>query len=421
MYVVPSSARQQWGHLIVLLIIIVAALPDAVAATDGAPTVALGESNSQMQRDEVLDILGASSSDQAVTVTVDETVQSMGGVFDVSGIETAYSSTALTCPAEGAGIAVRTRNIELIPPELYALALLTAGMSDVQLAVAAPNDAPALGLTAMTGVFKTWDLASCSGSGSDPRRRQLALEELALIAEIGQEPGAVRLITLVVLEAQREITGQQVTTAQLDTLVASQSAAASLDLRDEDQAAIVAFLDRLSRAEIDWGSYANGWSTRSADDGSGVALRAKEDTAPAGAGQITPPGIGGVTGPIAVAASPVAPASPPAPASPTVVDSLPTNATPAPTPTVGHDATTTFMGMVTEHGRDGLHRWWPLAALGVGLLLLGIGARRQPSETPTTWYVSRSRIFWLGRTLRRPPIVQSPRRRRGHVVVHSKR
>ncbi len=419
MHVIQSSARHQWGHLIVLLAIIVSLLPDAVAATDQAPIVSLGESNTQLQRHEVLDILGASSSERVVTVTVDETVQSMEGVFDVSRIKTAYSSTALACPpTEGADIAVRTRNIELIPPELYALALLTAGMNDVQLAVAAPNDAPALGMTAMTGVFKTWDLASCSGSDSDPLRRQLALEQLALIAEIGQEPGAVRRTTLVVLEAQQEITGTQVTTAQLDVIVASRSKAAGVDLRDEDQAAIVAFLADLSGAGFDWGEFTDGWSMQYADDGSSVVLKA-HDKALMGSGsdQTIPARIGGVTGPIAVAASPIASASP------TVVDSVLTTATSAPTPTVGHDSTTTFMSMVTEHGRDGrdrVLRWWPQAVVLGALLLLGIGARRQPSETPTTWYDSWTRNFWLGRTLRRPPIVQSPRRRRGHVIVNIK-
>lgn len=416
MHVVQSSARHQWGHLIVLLTIIVSVLPDAVAATDQAPTVSLGESNTQMQRDEVLEILGASSSERVVTVTVDETVQSMAGLFDVSSIKTAYSSTALVCPpTKGAGIAVRTRNIELIPPELYALALLTAGMNDVQLAVAAPNDASALGMTAMTGVFKTWDMASCSGSSSDPLRHQLALEQLALIAEIGQEPGAVRRTTLVVLEAQQEITRTQVTTAQLDVIVASRSKAAGVDLRDEDQAAIVAFLADLSGAGFDWGEFTDGWSMQYADDGSSVVLKAHDDKALTGSGQTIPAGIGGVTRPIAVAASPIASASP---------TSVLTNATSTPTPTVGHDSTTTFMSMVTEHGRDGrdrLLRWWPQAVVLVALLLLGVGARRQPSETPTTWYDSWTRIFWLGRTLRRPPIVQSPRRRRGHAVVNIKR
>jgi hypothetical protein len=92
------------------------------------------------------------------------------------------------------------------------------------------------------------------------------------------------------------------------------------------------------------------------------------------------------------------------------VDTMPVEATPA-SPAVGDNASTSFMGTVTDSGRAMLTRWWPLAGTGVILLLLVVGAHRQPSETPTTWYVSRSRMFWLGRTLRRPhTVVQSPRR-----------
>jgi hypothetical protein len=80
----------------------------------------------------VLRFLDATESDQVVTVTVDETLQAMDGVFDLAGIDTAYSSTALTRDPVGTGITVSTRNIEVIPPELYALTLLTAGMGDVQ-------------------------------------------------------------------------------------------------------------------------------------------------------------------------------------------------------------------------------------------------------------------------------------------------
>jgi uncharacterized protein YpuA (DUF1002 family) len=399
------------------LVILLSALPGSAAATtaEQARTVAIGESNNQMQRDQILDFLGATDTDQVVTVTVDETVQTMGGVFDVSGINTAYSSTALSCRPEGSGIEVTTRNIEVIPPELYALALLTAGMSDVELAVAAPNDAPALGMTAMTGVFKTWEMAPCSGAGGDPVRRQLALEELALIAEIGQEPGAVRQTTLVVLEAQRKVIGEQVTTDQLDAIVASRSRAAGLDLGDEDQAAIVDFLDRLSGAEIDWGTFTNGWATRYSDDGAGVVLTANADKEAAPVGRAVPAGVGGATGPIEVGPAVNAPASAEA------NDPMAMNLADLPTPAAGDDATTAFLGTVTERGRDGLRRWWPLAVLVVAVLLLGIGARRQPSETPTTWYVSRSRVFWLGRTVRRPAIVQSPRRRQRQFIVNAKR
>jgi uncharacterized protein YpuA (DUF1002 family) len=79
------------------------------------------------------------------TVTVDETARAMEGIFDTSGITSAYSSTALTCLDQGAGLEVATRNITVVPPALYAMALATAGIDDATLVVAAPADAPRRG------------------------------------------------------------------------------------------------------------------------------------------------------------------------------------------------------------------------------------------------------------------------------------
>ncbi len=416
MHSVNPLTRQTWACLLALLglLLIVPAFRNPVAATSQPPTVSIGESNSEAQTAEVLDFLGAARSDQVVTVTVDETVQSMGAVFDVSGIETAYSSTALSCRADRSGISVTTRNIEVIPPELYALTLLTAGLSDVQLAVAAPSDAPALGMTAMTGVFKTWDLAGCSGSGGDPVRRQLALEQLALIAEIGQDPEAIRRTTLAVLEAQQQITANQPPLDELDAIVSLRTDAAGLDLSDQEQAAIVAFLDRLSRASIDWEDFTHGWSTQSVDNGSGVVLKAHDDPEPVAASTPVPAGVGGASGPIREAATPDVPASPIA------AEASPVSSTPAAASASAGDSGSTFMGAALERGRDAA-RWWPVAAGALGLFLVGIGARLKPSETARTWGVSRRRIFWLGRTLRRPPIAQAPRRRQGYAVVTRKR
>ncbi len=323
---VPSSrARRPRHHLLVVLAalsIIGPALPRGVGAAEQERIVALGESNSDTQRGEVLGFLDASNADRLVSVTVDETVRSMEGVFDVAGIDTAFSSSSLTCPAKGSGIDVKTRNIEIIPPELFALALLTAGMSDVQLAVAAPNDALALGMTAMAGVFKTWEMGPCSESGSDPVRRQLALEELALIADIGQELEAVRQTSVVVLDVQREIISKRVAIEELDALVTKRSAVAGLELGAGDQADIVAFLDRLSRAELDWGPFARGWSTRYTDDRSGVVLMATKDTGAEGRAR----GI---------------------------------------------------LAKVTTPVMDAFHRWWPLAALAGAFLVLGMFVARR--------------------------------------------
>ena len=326
----------------------------------------------------------------------------------LSGIDTAYSSTALTCQAGESGIAVRTRNIEAIPPELYALALLTAGISDVQLAVAAPTDAPALGMTAMTGVFKTADLASCPGSSSDPGRRQLALEELALIAGIGQEPADIRQTTLVVLAAQQEIVGNPRSTADLDALVASQAEQAGLELTTTHRAVIVAFLEDLAAAGIAWGEFEHGWSMQTTDDGSSVLLVANDDPHPPLAAETTPTGMGGATGPITMAL-----------ASPTAIAAAPVPAGPSSTPLGDADAGSPLIGMLQDSGRDAA-RWWPLAVGGVALLLVGIGARLQPSERVKTWSVSCGRMFWLGRTVRRPPVLQASQRKR-QVIVRTRR
>lgn len=386
--------------LVVLFAIIGSASPLPGLAIDGTRTVSIGESNTEAQRAEVLELLNAAETDQAVTVTVDDTLETMAGVFDLSGVDTAYSSTALTCQAAGSGIDVMTRNIEVIPPELYALALLTAGMSDVQLAVAAPTDAPALGMTALTGVFRTWDMASCSGAGGDPARRQLALEELALIAEIGQEPEAVRQTTLVVLAAQQTLIEGTVTTDDLDAIVASESDAVGLNLGDADRAAIVAFLDRLYRADIAWGEFSAGWSTRYAADGSGVVMTANRDLVAPAPERDAPAGVGGVTGTIAAAPARDTPATPDVTPSPTATLILPPVSTPAP-PGIGDDPGSPVLGTTSERDDHGLLRWWPVAVIGGAIAVLGFLVSRLFGASPMVWLVARRRTSEPARESRR--------------------
>lgn len=197
---------------------------------------------------------------------------------------------------------------------------------------------------------------------------------------------------------------------QVEAIVASRSATIGVDLTAEDLAALVEFLSNLSNAQVDWGAFSQGWSMQAEDDGAGVTLTANAD-APSPDASTTPTGgVGGVSGPIAPAATPDVRASPIAIVPPHVTSSV------TPDPLSSDSSSPSIMATVLEHGR-GVGRWWPLPVIGVALLLLGIGARLQPSERPQTWYVSRSRVFWLGRTLRRPPIVQVPRRKRPMVIV----
>lgn len=336
-------------------------------------------------------------------------------MFDLAGIDTAYSSTALTCEPVGTGITVSTRNIEVIPPELYALTLLTAGMSDVQLGVAAPDNAPALGMTAMTGVFKTWQLASCPGSTSDLARQRLALEELALISGIGREPEPIRQITQVVLEAQQAIIGQQVAPDAIEAMVASRFRTAGVTIDADDQARIVEFLGRLSTTNIDWGMFATGWTSQSVENGSGVVLTATADTGAPRGRDSGATGVGGARGPIPVAATPTAPD---APASPVAMNPIATNVAATATPMMAADSTSGVAGAVvvavTTRTWSGVLRWWPVAAsvlaiLLASLLVLGFSSRRRSRLTTRAWYVTRSRVCRRERSVRRSrPVTVQP-------------
>lgn len=232
-------------------------------ATEASTTVAIGESNTADQRAELLNVFGVEDSAAVVDVTVEETLTAWAGIFDLSGVDSAYSSTALTCTITGSGVAVSTSNIEIVPPELYALTLVTAGLTDVQLIVAAPDDAPALGMTALTGVFKTWDLSPCAGTGGDPERRDLALQELALVAGIGEAHGgadAVRSTTNLVLTLQQAVVLGQVATDGLDALVTLKAGEVGLILTADEQERIVDFLGQLDRSNTDWDAFATGWT-----------------------------------------------------------------------------------------------------------------------------------------------------------------
>ncbi|MGI8644430.1 MAG: hypothetical protein ACR2LS_09980, partial [Thermomicrobiales bacterium] len=86
-----------------VVILLVMALLTSVVAVNGLAAkstriITIGESNSDAQKDELLDLFNAEDGDEIITVTFNDTVTAMDGIFDMSGFQpVAFSSTALTC------------------------------------------------------------------------------------------------------------------------------------------------------------------------------------------------------------------------------------------------------------------------------------------------------------------------------------
>jgi uncharacterized protein YpuA (DUF1002 family) len=295
--------------------------PGVVRAADSPTTITIGESNTDAQVQEVLGYFGAETSAPALTVTLADTQREMDGIFDTSGITSAYSSTALTCRAAGSGLDVSTHNITVVTPGLYAMALATAGVDDAALVVAAPDDAPAEGMTALAGVFATWKTGPCASGALNPERQRLALEELALTAEVGQAlaettDSGVQTAADVVLATQRRIVvGRLANPTAVDAALGAEETAAGISVPAAERARLVDLLTRLGGGGLDWGTFAGGWDIGRDDANTAVTMTGRA--------------VGGASAAPTVAAATSTPA-PAATATPTAT-TTPIPPTPAPT------------------------------------------------------------------------------------------
>jgi uncharacterized protein YpuA (DUF1002 family) len=293
-----TGSRIMTGHRIAAILVVVAlfaALFSTVSYAAGSKkTITLGESLSDPQKQELLDYFGAKSSDKVITVTAADTEKAMKGIIETA-FTGAFSSTALTCRDLGDGLDVTTRNIYVVTPSMFAMALVTAGIGDANLVVAAPNDAQAQGMTALTGVFKTWEIAPCDSGQTNKDRQHLALEELALTADIGNSliavgiPAGVQLASNVVLESQKTIVIEHLTKAdEITGAINAQEAAFGITIPDDQRAKLVDLFVRLAKEKIDWSTFSAGWTIEyNADNtqikmrGDGIAIRNARQTATA--------------------------------------------------------------------------------------------------------------------------------------------
>jgi uncharacterized protein YpuA (DUF1002 family) len=278
---------------VVLVLLTLLAYP-SFAAIPGK-TITLGADLNDAQRTELLGVFKAKSNDRIITVSANETITAMEGIFPPGTITSAYSSTALTCRKLGDGLDVTTSNITVVTPDLFAIALVTAGIGDATLVVAAPSTAEAGGMTALAGTFKTWDIAPCDSGATSKTRQRLALEEIAVAVEIGQSLTAagvadgVQRAGNVALEAQKTIvTGKLTKSADIDAAIVAQEKVQGVTVAPDQHAKLLDVMSRLAKEKIDWSTFAAGWSivrdtsnTRITMTGDGIAIRAARASATA--------------------------------------------------------------------------------------------------------------------------------------------
>ena len=168
----------------------------AAAAENGTDSdksyLVLGADLSDSQRATVLDLLGVTDAanykeDYNVYYTTNaEEHQYLDKYLPASVIGTnSLSSIKLTARDAGKGISISTKNISYCTVEMYQNALITAGVSDVELVVAGPSNIS--GTAALVSAMKAYEIMTGEKLSEDSV--DAANNELVVTGEVGDELG----------------------------------------------------------------------------------------------------------------------------------------------------------------------------------------------------------------------------------------
>lgn len=154
------------------------------------PYLALGANLSAEQQATVLGLLGINPAELAdydvIYITNEDEHKYLGEYVDASKIGTRSLSSVLVVKREqGHGINITTKNISYCTIGMYKNALITAGITDADIIVAAPT--PISGTAALVGAMKAY--SDMTGETVTEQSMDTALNELVLTGDIAESVG----------------------------------------------------------------------------------------------------------------------------------------------------------------------------------------------------------------------------------------
>ncbi|WP_250160075.1 DUF1002 domain-containing protein [Caloranaerobacter azorensis] len=172
--------------MFIAIILILVFIGSITYAQDFDVVVSIGEDLTEKQKNEILELFNVKDNVKIIKVTNSEERKYLGKYIDKKLIGTkAISSAYVKKLSDNEGISVETYNITWVTKEMYMNALVTAGIKDAKVKVAAPYEVS--GTAALTGIIKAFE--SATGNKIGEREKDVANEEIAKTGELGQRIG----------------------------------------------------------------------------------------------------------------------------------------------------------------------------------------------------------------------------------------
>lgn len=251
-----NVTMKKWLSLLLVMTMLCAGAIQAQAA--GTGVLALGADLSADQRATVLSEMGITEAEAAsyetVTITNDMEHQYLDESLGSSVVGSHSLSSVLLIPQEsGVGLTVETHNINYCTIAMYRNALLTAGVQDAKVIVAAPM--PISGTAALIGAVKAYE--TYSGTTVSDEAINAATDELVLTGELSDELDSEQISDLIAYLKQQIAEKGLDDPGKLTELVNEASDKMDLKLTDEQVSRIVDLLLKLDNLDIDAGKLAS--------------------------------------------------------------------------------------------------------------------------------------------------------------------
>ena len=226
---------------------------DAVPASGYDKYIAFGADLKPSEKTSVLNIFGLAETDLADYKTIEITNKDehdyLGDYLDKSVIGTrALSSVMIIKTEEGRGIRVSTNNVNYCTSGMYCNALITAGLSDAQVTVAAPFNIS--GTSALVGAMKAYSVMT--GEDISESTMDTATDELVTTAEVAESIGDNDKVVQLVAAAKQKIFEEELSSMDdIRDAVESSAEALKINIEEEDVEKLTAMLKKVSEVDID--------------------------------------------------------------------------------------------------------------------------------------------------------------------------
>ncbi len=226
---------------------------DAVPASGYDKYIAFGADLKPSEKTSVLNIFGLAETDLADYKTIEITNKDehdyLGDYLDKSVIGTrALSSVMIIKTEEGRGIRVSTNNVNYCTSGMYCNALITAGLSDAQVTVAAPFNIS--GTSALVGAMKAYSVMT--GEDISESTMDTATDELVTTAEVAESWGDNDKVVQLVAAAKQKIFEEELSSMDdIRDAVESSAEALKINIKEEDVEKLTAMLKKVSEVDID--------------------------------------------------------------------------------------------------------------------------------------------------------------------------